>query len=110
MTLFERIKFFAKKRGLSLQKVALDSGLSKNAIYNWKSKKVEEISEAYLIAISKTLGITLEELTDGKLKAEPKKIDLKATIDDDETIMSWDGRPIPPEELEMVRRILDGGK
>lgn len=41
---------------------------------------------------------------------KPKEIDLKATIADGETIMSWDGRPIPPEELEMVRRILDGGK
>lgn len=29
---------------------------------------------------------------------------------DEDTIMSWQGKPIPPEELEMIRRILDGGK
>ena len=26
------------------------------------------------------------------------------------TVMSYGGREIPPEELEMIRRILDGGK
>lgn len=106
MTLFERIKYFAKKRGMSLQQVALDSGLSKNAIYNWKNKKVKDVSEAYLIAIAKTLGITLEKLTDNELNTEPKKIDLKSTIDDDDIIMTFEGKEIPKEDLEVIKRLL----
>jgi transcriptional regulator with XRE-family HTH domain len=39
-----------------------------------------------------------------------KKVDLKSMSEDPDTVMSWNGRPIPPEEMEMIRRILDGGK
>jgi transcriptional regulator with XRE-family HTH domain len=41
---------------------------------------------------------------------EKKKADLSDMMQDKSTIMAWQGRPIPPEELEMIRRILDGGK
>lgn len=110
MTLFETIKKYSKIRGLSLQEVATRSGLSKNAIYNWKEKKASDVSEAYLIAIANTLGISYEELIGKKKKKEPTNIDLKAAMIDKNTVMSYGGRPIPDEELEMIRRILGGGK
>lgn len=107
MTLFENVKKLAKKRGLSLQDVAIQSGLSKNTIYKWKDYTP---SDPYIIAVAKTLGVKPEELTGKKLNTEPRKVDLKAAAEDPDTIMSWNGRPIPPEEMEMIRRILDGGK
>lgn len=37
MTLFERISYLAKKHDKSLKEVAEDLGLSRNAIYQWKT-------------------------------------------------------------------------
>lgn len=37
MTTFERIKLLAKKKGLSLQKVAENSDIGINTIYKWKN-------------------------------------------------------------------------
>jgi transcriptional regulator with XRE-family HTH domain len=108
MTLFERIKKYAKLRGMSLTQVAKRSGLSDNAIYGWKKHTP---NEATLRTVARVLGVTYKELTgeddDG---TAIKQIDLKATMHDDHTVVAWDGKPIPPEEMEMIRRILDGGK
>ncbi|KRL45991.1 hypothetical protein FD29_GL001750 [Companilactobacillus mindensis DSM 14500] len=47
---------------------------------------------------------------DPDVNTKSKKVDIKDAMQDDYTIMSYGGREIPPEELEMIRRILDGGK
>lgn len=39
MTLFDRIKGLADKQGKNIKTVALDIGLSENAIYGWKKTK-----------------------------------------------------------------------
>lgn len=92
---------------MNLKEVATKSGLSENAIYGWKNHKP---AMATVMLVANTLGTTYEELTGEKQENEPTKIDLKAASEDPDTIMSWNGRPIPPEEMEMIRRILDGGK
>ncbi|WP_407893437.1 helix-turn-helix domain-containing protein [Lacticaseibacillus sp. N501-2] len=107
MTLIERVKKYAKIRGWNLKETALKSGLSENAIYGWKN---HQPAEATVLLVAKTLGVTYEDLTGTAKSKEPTSIDLKAASDDPDTIMSWNGRPIPPEEMEMIRRILDGGK
>ncbi|KRL68124.1 hypothetical protein FC27_GL000862 [Companilactobacillus versmoldensis DSM 14857 = KCTC 3814] len=47
---------------------------------------------------------------DPDINTKSKKVDIKDVMQDDYTVMSYGGREIPPEELEMIRRILDGGK
>lgn len=107
MALFDTIKKFAKLRGMSVKEVAVRSGMSENAIYNWKKHTP---SNATLMTVAQTLGIDPSELTGVKQEVKPTKIDLKAAAADPDTVMSWNGRPIPPEEMEMIRRILEGGK
>ncbi|WP_461214984.1 helix-turn-helix domain-containing protein [Lacticaseibacillus sp. GG6-2] len=107
--LFENTKKYAKLRGLSLQEVALRAGLSINAIYKW-NKTDYTPSKPSILATAKVLDVTYADLTGEADEIEPRQIDLKAASDDPDTIMSWNGRPIPPEEMEMIRRILDGGK
>lgn len=109
MTLFENVKKFAKLRGLSLQEAALKAGLSINAIYKWNRKGYVP-SKPAILAVAKVLGVSYEDLTGEDDDRGPRKLDLKAAMKDDDTIMSWQGKPISPEELEMIRRILDGGQ
>lgn len=108
MALYDNIKKYAKLRGMSLQVVAEKAGLSKNIIYQYKNAKSPSLEN--LNRISKVLGVSTAVLIDGKGEPPKRDIDLKKAMHDDRTIMAWDGKPIPPEEMEMIRRILDGGK
>jgi len=107
MTLIDNVKKYAKLRGLSLKEVAIKSGFSENTIYGWKTHTP---SRGNILAVATTLGVDYEDLTGEEKEKTPKKLNLDAAMHDEDTIMSWQGRPIPPEELEMIRRILDGGK
>ncbi|WP_270309662.1 helix-turn-helix domain-containing protein [Weissella confusa] len=59
MTLFERTKDTAKLRGISLQQTAEMAGLSKNALYNWKTKEPSAVS---LKAVADVLGVSVDYL------------------------------------------------
>lgn len=108
MTLYENIKKYARLSGMSLQDVAEKAGLSKNIIYQYKSAKNPSLEN--LTKIAKVLGVSTADLVGSKEEKPKRDIDLKKAMHDERTIMAWDGKPIPPEEMEMIRRILDGGK
>ncbi|MQS88247.1 helix-turn-helix domain-containing protein [Companilactobacillus mishanensis] len=111
MAMFDRIKEISKKRGLSLAQLNDKAGFKQNVIYSWKSKKpsidkVNAVANVLHVSVDYLLGKT----DDPDINAKSKKVDIKDAMQDDYTIMSYGGREIPPEELEMIRRILDGGK
>lgn len=107
MSLFERVKITAKARGLNLQTTARRAGLGINSIYAWKKKAP---SADRLQAVADVLHVSVDYLLgNGKPESVPQNIDLKQAMREDKAL-AWDGKPIPPEELEMIRRILDGGK
>ncbi|WP_242387291.1 helix-turn-helix domain-containing protein [Enterococcus gallinarum] len=65
MTLFERISELAKKHDKSLKEVAEELGLSRNAIYQWKtsSPKAEslaKVAEYFNVSMDYLLGRTNE--------------------------------------------------
>ena len=107
MTLFERIQNTAKKRGMSLRELNNRAGLGTNAIYRWKKSKP---AADKLQAVADVLHVSVDYLL-GNEKSEsvPQNIDLKQAMREDKAL-AWDGKPIPPEEMEIIRRILDGGK
>jgi len=107
MTLYERIKKFAKLRGMKITEVAERAGLSNGIIYRWKSPDSNP-SKASIIAVAKALGVTYEELTGTSETPEPTKIDLGASLDDDSVIMTFEGKPIPEEDRELIKRLLRG--
>ena len=106
MTMFERIKKISKDRGYSLSQLNEKAGLKTNVIYSWKTKTP---SAEKLKAVADVLGVSTDYLlgkTDEKSIADkPKEVD----IDDDAVIMTYQGRPIPEEDLEYIKRILNGG-
>lgn len=106
MTLFDRIKKVAKSRGYSIAEVERKAGISTNYMYQWKKRKPNPET---LKKVADVLGVSMEYLLgNSKEEDEPGKIDLKDEMLK-KTLMSYGGRPIPDEELEMIRRILEGG-
>ena len=109
----DRIKKTAKNKNLSLQNVAEKAGLGINAIYRWKTQapttdSISKVAKVLNVSTDYLLGVSDDP--EPSKKNKPTEVDIKDAMQDDYTIMSYGGREIPPEELEMIRRILDGGK
>lgn len=110
---YERAKEVARKQGLSLQTVATQAGMGINSIYRWKnttpqSDKVKAVADVLHVSVDYLLGNT-DNPNPPENTIGTKRVDLKTAMQDDNTLLAWDGRPIPDEEKEMIRRILDGG-
>lgn len=107
MTVLDRIKKVSKKRGFSLTQVNDKANLGKNTIYSWKTK---EPSINNLKAVANVLNVSVDYLLgktdDGSTSRKPKHVD----IADDDVIMTFEGKPIPPEDLELMKRLLRGGR
>lgn len=107
MTLFDRIKKVSKERGYSIAEVERKAGVSTNYMYQWKKRNPNPET---LASVAKVLNVSVDYLlgkTDEKSTADkPKEVD----IEDNDVIMTYQGRPIPEEDLEYIKRILNGGK
>ncbi|MEY8515034.1 helix-turn-helix domain-containing protein [Lactococcus taiwanensis] len=108
MTTFERIKNLADNQKISLQKVAIDIGLSENAIYGWKTRKPKgedlakvadyfHVSVDYLLGRDET-GPTTQTVDLAEIASKPKDFDW-------DSVLSVGGKPIPEEDKEIIRRL-----
>ncbi|MBF7058606.1 helix-turn-helix transcriptional regulator [Weissella confusa] len=108
MTIFERTKEIAKKRGLSLQETAKSAGIGINSIYSWKDKKpsVDRIK-----AVADVLGVSVDYLlgnTDemhGNKKDENVPIDLDKVLSEEGMAM-FDGQPLSDEYKKALLAML----
>lgn len=108
MTTFERIKFLADKQKVSLQKVAIDIGLSENAIYGWKTRKpkgedLAKVAKYFNVSVDYLLGLDTTEPKQPKvdlveLANKPKDFNW-------DSVLSAGGKPIPEEDKELIRRL-----
>ena len=108
MTTFERIKNLADNQKISLQKVAIDIGLSENAIYGWKTRKpkgedLAKIADYFHVSVDYLLG--REDIE--KIK-EP--VDLKDIVSDHVNFedVNWDewlsfgGKPLTEKDKMLL--------
>ncbi|WP_108730115.1 helix-turn-helix domain-containing protein [Weissella cibaria] len=107
MTIFERTKELAKKRGLSLQETAKSAGIGINSIYSWKDKKpsvdrIKAVADVLGVSVDYLLGNT-DEMHSNKKDAP---YDLKEFIDST-PVLKYDGKDIPEAEMRIIRRILE---
>ncbi|HAZ1199388.1 TPA: helix-turn-helix transcriptional regulator [Enterococcus faecium] len=93
MTVFERIKFLAKKHSKTMKQVTIDLGYSENYFYSLKSgkqpsaEKLQEIADYFDISVDYLLG--------REKKEAPKHVDLS----EDDTVFSFDGKEISKETM-----------
>ena len=102
ITVFDRIKRLADKQGKSIVDVEADLGFSKNYLYKWKksvpsSDKLAKVADYFNVSTDYLLGRDTKETK-------------TADLADEDTVFTYDGRQIPPEDLEYMKRLLRGGK
>ena len=101
MLVFNNIKSLAKKQGKSIKTVALDIGLSENAIYGWKKTKpkaddLAKVADYFHVSVDYLLG--REEQTAPQFSPE-----LLDAIDNAE---GFSGKPIDDHDKEIVKSLL----
>lgn len=106
MTVLERVKKLSKKQGLSLQTIAERAGIGKNSIYRWSTKtpSTENLQKVASV-LNTSVAFLLGETDNESLDISKKEVD----IEDENVIMTYEGKPIPPEDLEIMKRFLNGG-
>lgn len=112
MTVFEAIKKLADKQGKNVKTVAIDVGLSENAIYGWKKTKpkaedLAKVADYFHVSVDYLLG--REELKTTNEPVDLKKLisEKKPTSWDDPRIdwnewVSFDGEPISDDVKKML--------
>lgn len=108
-----RIAELRKEKGLTLQQVADAIGVGNNTISRYETGK-REPNLAVINRLADFFNVSVDYLlgrTDDPHNAEKKVIKEKtADLNDDETIFTYEGKEIPPEDLEYMKRILRGGR
>lgn len=108
MTAFsERLISLRESRGWSKTYVANHLGLKNMQTYaNYEYGRREPDLET-TTKLAKLFNVS----TDYLLGRDPKEDDLKtADLADDDTIFTFEGKPIPEQDLEYMKRLLRGGR
>ncbi|WP_143463738.1 helix-turn-helix domain-containing protein [Levilactobacillus enshiensis] len=109
MTLFERTKEIAQKRGYSIAEVERKAGLSENYLYTWKrtdnprKASIEAVANVLNVSTSELLG---EEPTDTSNTA-PDHIDVEDIVDNAAMLTSRN-HALSDEDRSAIKAMLTG--
>ena len=98
MTTFERIKKLAKKRDVTLQKVATDLGFGESTLYKWKKQTP---NGEYLSKVADYFHVSVDYLL-GREDKEPDT-DIEHILDN---AMSYDGKPLTEHDRKALKGII----
>lgn len=104
MTLFDNLKVMAKKHGMSLLQINEKAGLGKNAIYKWKTQKP---STENLQKVAKVLHTSTDYLLGNTDDPSPISKDHHAIDIENDELLSYRGRPIPDDYLDIIKNLMD---
>lgn len=111
--LYLKIKELADIKGVSLAQIERDLNFSNGIISSWKNGRA---SQDKLSAIADYFNVSTDYLLgrkeDSKTKNDDKQVDLTGIgqKEDEEKIFSYEGKEIPRQDLELIRRILETGE
>ncbi len=99
MSVFERTKDLANKRGLSLADLEMKAGLSDKSLYKWKksnpsSDNLQKVADVLNVSTDYLLGRT------NQMNSYDSKE--KVTNLEDTTILAFDGKPIDEEDRKKL--------
>ncbi len=102
MALYERIKDLADQHHITIKELEEKLNFSNGSMRRWNihtpsTDKLEKVAEHFDVSTDYLLGRT----TDRQSK---KGVDLK----DKNSILMYDGKLIPEEDMETIRRIVEG--
>ena len=102
MTVFERIKETAKRKGLSLVELNDKAGLGKNSIYTWKRVKP---GAASLDKVAKVLGVTTDYLLGNDDEKKKDGLSVDEAVDN---LRPYQGKPISDDQKEIIKDLIKG--
>lgn len=105
MTVYERIKEIAKKRGMNLQTVAKNAGLSSNMIYQYKTVNPKMDT---LKTLADVLGVSTDYLLGNtnemhENKSTPTNTDLENMLDG---AVAYGGKPMSDNDRTILKGML----
>ncbi|MEK1441918.1 helix-turn-helix transcriptional regulator [Limosilactobacillus fermentum] len=101
-----RIVDLREKVNMSQSELAKRLGIDKSSM-NKIEKSTRKVSSEELDKIASIFNVS----TDYLLGRDPKEYDLNtADLADDDTIFTFEGKPIPEQDLEYMKRLLRGGR
>lgn len=102
----ERIKELRKSKKMSQSELGKFIGVSQTTVTAWENGRAEP-SSSYVTKLATFFNVS----TDYLLGRDPKEDALKtADLADDDTIFTFEGKPIPEQDLEYMKRLLRGGR
>ena len=113
MTVFERIKELAKKRGYSLTRLNNEAGLGTNSIYHWRTKSpstasLKKVADVLGVSVDYLLGNTDEMHSNNKKDDMP--VDLEEVLDKLGPTLRFEGKELTDEQkiklYEMAKLML----
>lgn len=100
-----RIKELRKEKGLRQSELATTLHVSQQAVGSWETGRTVPGADTLNI-LADYFDVTTDYLLG---RPEKKDDDVKtADIEDDDVIFTYEGRRIPKEDLELIRRIMRG--
>ncbi|MGN5466611.1 helix-turn-helix domain-containing protein [Lactiplantibacillus plantarum] len=107
MNTYSRIKELADAHKISISELERTLKLSNGSVSKWaksmpNSKYLTKVADYFDVSTDYLLGRTNKKSPD----TNEKSVDLFS----DDYIMTYQGKPIPPEDMEYIKRILNGGK
>lgn len=100
-----RIKELRKEKGLRQSELATTLHVSQQAVGSWETGRTVPGADT-LNVLADYFNVTTDYLLG---RSEKKDDDTKtADIKDDDVIFTYEGRQIPKEDLELIRRIMRG--
>ncbi|KRL04681.1 helix-turn-helix domain-containing protein [Liquorilactobacillus oeni] len=106
MCTVDRIKNLAKEHHISVYELEDQLGFGKNTIYQWTKRtpsveRVKKVADFFDVSLDYLMGRSANE------KISQNEIDL---ADTPQGILRFEGKVIPDDELELIRRLLRENK
>lgn len=107
MTVFDRIKELSDKRGISLQKAAVEMGFSENLFYQWKNSqpkadRLERVADYFGVSTDYLLGRT--DTPDTTQQGKKPRLTVEEAM---ASVMSRDGKPLSEHDQEILVGIIE---
>lgn len=99
----DKIKELREKKHMSQSELADKLNVKQQTVGSWEIGRTDPSLDIQN-KIADIFEVTLDYLN-GRSSSK-KTVD----INDDGVIMTFEGKPIPPEDLEIIRRVLRGGR
>ena len=102
----QKIKDLRKQKHISQTELGKFVGVSQTTVTAWENGRAEP-SSPFLAKLADFFNVTTDQLL-----GRPEKNDNNNTADlaNKDTIFTYEGKPIPPEDLKYIKRILLGDR